>query len=318
MELRQLEYFVAVAQELHFARAASRLHVAQPSVSQQIKALERQLGVRLFERTSKAVALTSGGAELLPLAEQLLTDSRRLQQTAQQSARRASGSLRIGFLADELSQPRVDQLLTAVRRLHSRLRLEFQQVDFAEHHNALESRQVDVSFVVEPAPSSIVSVRVFRWPRVVAVSTTLADVRGSDIRSWLAQEPIALPNQMASQAWRRGWTPPTDEAGEVYIVGQDSMEAMLAVVGAGRAVCVLPEYVKRFYPQPGVTFVALPDLEPCVVGIGALRGRLTEPHIAAIVGVAQTLNAHATKRTKRETNQSTSAEVPYATEIEPR
>lgn len=289
MELRQLEYFVAVAQELHFARAAANLHVAQPSVSQQIKTLEIELRVQLFDRTSKAVALTSAGMELLPLAAQLLADAQHLQRVAQTSARRVGGEIRIGFLGDEYAQPRAERLLASIRRHHPRLVIEFQQVDFAEHHRALETGEVDVAFVLGPAPDSIASVPLFEWPRFVAVSKSLADRHPDDIADRLRDEPIALPIQMADQAWRIAWTPTAQANGPTFVVGEESMEAMLAVVGAGRAYCIVPEYVARFYPQPGVTFLTLDEVKPCVVGIGALRSRLGEPQIGAVLKTAESV-----------------------------
>ena len=296
MELRQLGYFAAVAEELHFARAAAKLHVAQPSISQQIKALELELGVRLFERTSKGVTLTHSGAELLPMALQLLADAKQLEQVADRSRRRATGELRIGFLADEYSRPRAEKLLASIRRHHRGLVLEFRQVDFAEHHRALESGEVDVAFVVGPEPASIVTRDLFQWPRLVAVSRAAAATHAEGVGTWLAQEPIALPNQMASQAWRRAWTPPAATSDQIYVVGADSMEGMLAVVGAGHAVCVVPEYVQRFYPHPGVTFASVDNLDPCTVGIGALRTRLAEPNIAAVLSLADAIVATAARR----------------------
>jgi DNA-binding transcriptional LysR family regulator len=83
MELRQLEYFVAVADDLHFTKAAARLHVAQPSISLQIKALEQELGLRLFERSSRPITLTPAGQDILPLARELLTGAVRLRERAQ-------------------------------------------------------------------------------------------------------------------------------------------------------------------------------------------------------------------------------------------
>ena len=286
MELRQLEYFVAVARELHFGRAAEKLHVAQPSVSQQIKALETELGVQLFERTSKAVSLTGPGAELMPLAAQLLDDAAHLQRLAQISARRLTGQIRIGFLADEYSQGVGERFLTAIHRHHPRLVLEFQQLDFAEHHRALERGDVDLAFVVSPPPEDVVTVLILEWPRLVAVSTALAARSSEDLESVLAQQPVALPNAMASQEWRMSWLPTLPNPGATFVVGEDSMEEMLAVVGAGRAIAVVPEYVARFYPQPGVQFLATEAVGPCTVGIGALRSRQGELQIGTLLKLA--------------------------------
>lgn len=286
MELRQLEYFVAVARELHFGRAAEKLHVAQPSVSQQIKALEAELGVQLFERTSKAVSLTGPGAELMPLAAKLLDDAAHLRRLAHISARRLTGEIRIGFLADEYAQGVGERFLAAIRREHPRLVLEFEQLDFAEHHRALERGDVDLAFVVSPAPDNVVSVPLFDWPRLVAVGSRLAERGTDDLESSLAQQPVALPNAMASQAWRMAWLPTVPNPGATFVVGEDSMEAMLAAVGAGRAIAVVPEYVARFYPQPGVRFVTTPAVGPCTVGIGALRSRQGELQIGTLLKLA--------------------------------
>jgi DNA-binding transcriptional LysR family regulator len=286
VELRQLEYFVAVARELHFGRAADKLHVAQPSVSQQTKALEGELGVQLFERTSKAVSLTGPGSELFPLAAKLLDDATHLRRVAQISARRLTGEIRIGFLADEYAQGVGERFLKAIRRDHPRLVLEFEQLDFAEHHRALERGDVDLAFVVSPPPDSVVSVPLFEWPRLVAVSNTLAERNPDDLESFLAQQPVALPNAMASQGWRMSWLPTVPNPGATFVVGEDSMEAMLAAVGAGRAIAVVPEYVARFYPQPGVRFLVTPAVGPCTVGIGALRSRQGELQIGTLLKLA--------------------------------
>jgi DNA-binding transcriptional LysR family regulator len=291
MDLRQLEYFVAVAEERHFARAAAKLHVAQPSVSQQIKSLEQEFGVALFARTSRAVALTPAGSEILPLATQLLADARRLQQYAEQSARRLAGRVRIGFLADEYTHPQGDQLIGAIRQEHPRLEMEFQQIDFTEQYSALEDAQVDVAFVMGPVPDSFVSVPLSESPRLLAVSRVSArSVEQAAGPADFSGASAVLPNRVASNRWRRAWTPPTADSAHVFVVGESSMEAMLAAVGAGRGVCVVPEYVSRYYPQPGVSFLEIPGIGPCSVELAALRSRQHEPLVAALVGVARSLD----------------------------
>jgi DNA-binding transcriptional LysR family regulator len=102
MELRHLRYFVAVAEELHFRHAAERLHVAQPAVSEQIRKLEAEIGVRLLDRDQRSVALTPAGAAMLEEARRVL----RLADDAQRAAREAHegmlGSVRLGYVPDAL------------------------------------------------------------------------------------------------------------------------------------------------------------------------------------------------------------------------
>jgi DNA-binding transcriptional LysR family regulator len=98
IELRHLRYFVAVAEELHFGRAAERLHVAQPGLSQQIQALERELGVLLFERTSRRVALTPAGAVLLTEGRRALAQTERALDQTRRAGRGELGVLRVAAI----------------------------------------------------------------------------------------------------------------------------------------------------------------------------------------------------------------------------
>ena len=97
MDLRQLRYFLAVAQEAHFGRAANRLHIVQPALSMQIRALEESLGVQLFKRTSRRVELTEAGALFRVEAERTITQAEHAKLVVQRAARGELGSIRIGF-----------------------------------------------------------------------------------------------------------------------------------------------------------------------------------------------------------------------------
>src|SRR4051794_26673866 len=102
MELRHLRYFVAVADELHFRRAAERLHVAQPAVSEQIRKLEAELGVALFNRTPRNVTLTDAGAAMFDEARRVLEQADVAQRAAREADPRSRDHLRVGYLPDAL------------------------------------------------------------------------------------------------------------------------------------------------------------------------------------------------------------------------
>src|SRR3954449_361705 len=104
MELRHLRYFIAVAEELHFRRAAERLHVAQPAVSEQIRKLEQELGVQLLNRTHQSVSLTPAGAAMLEEAHRVLRQADVAQQAAREADQRVGHRLRVGCLPDAFPQ----------------------------------------------------------------------------------------------------------------------------------------------------------------------------------------------------------------------
>ena len=124
VELRHLRYFVAVAEELHFRRAAERLYVAQPAVSEQIRKLEAELGVRLFDRTHRSVALTHAGSALLVEARRVLHQAEVAQRAARNAHDSAGSKLRIGYVPDALpaSVPRALQAARLRARRASRSR----------------------------------------------------------------------------------------------------------------------------------------------------------------------------------------------------
>src|ERR1700730_2639416 len=146
MELRHLRYFVAVAEALSFTKAAERMHLAQPSLTRQIKDLEAEIGVRLFDRTGKRISLTQEG-------ESFLLDARRLVAECAQSVlavKRLSGGeaaqLNIGYVAN-VYQDLLPATLGAFRKACPRTALNLFDMTPAEQYGALDERKIDLGFV---------------------------------------------------------------------------------------------------------------------------------------------------------------------------
>ena len=149
MELRHLRYFVAVAEELNFRRAAERLHVAQPAVSAQIKSLEGKLGVSLFERTTRSVLLTPAGRVFLDEARSVLSAAAQAEQSAHKAHHGIVGTLRLGVIAPATS-PRLAKVLRLFHQSFPGVQLALMELTSAEQLRRLRAGELDFGLLRPP------------------------------------------------------------------------------------------------------------------------------------------------------------------------
>jgi DNA-binding transcriptional LysR family regulator len=169
MELRHLRYFVAVAEELHFSRAADRLHIAQPPLSQQIRNLEEELGVQLLQRTKHQVQLTSAGQLFLEEARRTLAQAERAIQTAQRASRGELGRLVVGF-ASSAAYNVFPEILRVFRACFPEVELVLRELNSQPIQDYLYSSQIDIGFVYFPiVTDSLCCLSIVEEPFLVAL-----------------------------------------------------------------------------------------------------------------------------------------------------
>ncbi len=147
MELRHLRYMIAIAEELHFTRAAERLGIAQPPLSQQIKQLEAEIGTPLFERHARAVRLTEAGQAFLPHARDAVEDAERAIAAAQRAARGDLGHLRIGFTSSASFNPLVPGIVRRFGELYPDVTLDLAEQATSQLLEDLRAERIDVAFL---------------------------------------------------------------------------------------------------------------------------------------------------------------------------
>jgi DNA-binding transcriptional LysR family regulator len=268
MELRHLRYFVAVAEELHFSRAAERLHVAQPAVSEQVRKLEEELGVRLLNRTKRTVSLTEAGAALLAEARRVLQQVDMARLATQQVRDRTASRLRIGYTPASLptTVPKaLQRLATSMASLETILEPGFGLALIA----AVRDERLDAAIVSLPAPTAGFRTTQLGLERAVAalpVSHRHA-VQPAIRLDQVAPERIVVLPREASRPFYDAVLAACHGAGLSPSVVETSgtcVEPALLAVASGAGIGLLPESVADRYSTPGVRFVPIDGDRPAV------------------------------------------------------
>ena len=200
IELRLWRQFVAVAEELHFGRAALRLHMTQPPLTQAIANIEKQLGVRLFDRTKRSVQLTATGQALLPEARELLARAQALPSHARAAAHGELGRLRLAFVST-VGFGLLPQWVRAFRALHPQVEFELVEATGDVQLRLLERGEVDAGFMLHSpgfAPAGLEHLRISREPLVLALPEqhALAASRALSLAAVLAQPLVMFPRRI--------------------------------------------------------------------------------------------------------------------------
>jgi DNA-binding transcriptional LysR family regulator len=280
VDLRKLRYFVAVAEHLHFGRAAEALHIAQPVLSRQIRALEHELKSQLFDRSKRATALTRAGEQLLADARPLLAGADALQRRVQRAAR-GPDHFTVGFMPGLIVTPATRVL--AAR--HPNLTVDVLRTSWDDQTEVVLDGRVDVSYVRLPVDQQGLQIRpLLAEPRVAALPLDhpLAAKDGISI-SDLAHEHL-LQNPDAVPEWRDIAVELRSGRGEPPRPIR-TVEEKLEHVAAGHGLVVLPLSTATFYTRPDVTWVPVDDIGPNRVCLAWGDAR-TDPLIHEFVEIA--------------------------------
>jgi DNA-binding transcriptional LysR family regulator len=258
IELRLLRQFVAVAEELHYGRAAVRLHMTQPPLTQAIQALERELGAEVLARTRRSVALTPAGAALLPQARRLLAAAEALPRMVQAAAAGLSGQLRLAFVSSIAYGPLPDWL-RRFRQAHPDVALQLREATLDVQLDAFAADEIDAGFVLHApgaAPAGFAAWTALREPLVMALpdqhpaaarrAVRFADVAGEALIIFPRQIAPSLYDAVLSAYRAAGATPH---------IAQEAiqMQTIVNLVSAGMGVAWVPEAV-TLLQRPGVAY----------------------------------------------------------------
>ena len=262
MELRHLRYFVAVAEERNFGRAARRLNIAQPPLSRQIHDLERELGTPLFERGPRGVDLTHAGRAFLPEVRLVLAQAERAQRTAQRAASGETGRLRVGFVEAATHSGMLPDVLGFFRMHLPGIGLSLLEMDSAQQTEALREGRIDLGIVAGTpldGDRSLHAEQVYGERLVLAVPPghgmaerkrlTLADLADENFVFIPRYTAPALHDDLIARCRDAGFSPRVAQEAAGW-------HTMVSLVSAGVGLAFVPESLTR-HERGGVTYRAI-------------------------------------------------------------
>jgi len=287
MELRHLKYFVAVAEELHFGRAAKRLHIAQPPLSQQIMNLEEDLELKLFDRTKRRIQLTDAGAYFLKEARQVLLHVEQAAETARRIDRGEAGRLTIGFVGSVV-HTFLPAGLRAFRERFRDVELVLQELNTAEQIQSLHAGRIDVGFLYLAAKDPLLASQLLaEAPLLVALPEkhALAGRKSLHIRD-LAHEPFIANTRSSEPVVRDAFISLCHSAGFSPRIAQEAghVQTVLGLVASGLGVCLLPDFIRNIR-RPGVKYIPLSGSPPTVKLGVVWRSDSSSPLVKSLVSM---------------------------------
>jgi len=286
LELRQLRYFLAVAEELNFTRAAERLHLAQQALSSAIRNLEADLGVQLFERSTRHVALTAAGEALVARARHALESAAEAVDEVKRVGSGRAGRLIIGFSTAAGSVPGVRDIIRRFSQSVPGVDLRLVEHDFGDPSAGLTSGGSQVAFVFNPVPGDgLEALTVFEDPRHVALPAEHSLASRDELSTAdLAGLPwLRVP--AADSPWTRFWF--RHPLGEPQTGAEvRTADEWVPAIEAGRGVAFTMPTVMANFPNTRIVTVPVVDVEPGAVLL-AWRSGDADPVVAAFVASAR-------------------------------
>jgi DNA-binding transcriptional LysR family regulator len=264
LEIRQLRYVVEVADQQNFSRAAERLGIAQPALSQQVLKVERELGYDLFLRHPRGALVTPAGQAFVDDARAAVSAFDEAMDRAGRRGRGETGQLTVGFTAAAAIEL-MPLILSAFSERHPEVELRLRESTYADTSGGLASETADVAFVRPPLHTTGLWFEVLtEEPRVVALPESHRLARRESVSvAEILDEPV-VGNSEAGEEWERFWLLSDFRDGRPPSIAAqaETYEAELQIVAAGRAISVTCGASSRYYARPGLAFVEIIDIPP--------------------------------------------------------
>jgi DNA-binding transcriptional LysR family regulator len=288
MELRRLRYFVAVAEELNFTRAAERLHIAQPPLSVQIRALEDELGARLFDRDRRRVFLTQAGRHLLERAHSILALVDDTTAEVRFAALGKVGRLQLGYTPSAMFTSWLTLAIKRFRVSHPHVLLTLREMTSLDQINSLHYRTLDAGIARKPdihAPQGVQFEEWYRAPLMLAVANDhpftkrravrIADLRDQPLIMYPRDSGIGLYWEVIRLCAKAGFRP---------LIAREALEltTIIGLVDAGVGIAVVPADTKSIELE-GVTYLSLQDKDAVSTLYLVFRERDDNEHLGALL-----------------------------------